>query len=77
MMMIDVSKQPSGDQWRAEEDWGARTVSSFFDISVLIALSRFTEAVLRPAMMPISVLKLFIFRRHCGGQTTHTDTVRE
>ena len=52
-------------------------MSSFFDISVLIALSRLTEAVLRPAMMPISVLKLFIFRRHCGGRESSQEKEKE
>lgn len=41
------------------------TVKSFFAISVLIALSRLMDEVFRPAMIPISVLKLFNFRRHC------------
>lgn len=34
-------------------------------MSVLMAFSLLIDAVLRPAMMPMSVLKLLSFRRHC------------
>ena len=46
-------------------------MSNFLDMSVFMALSRLMEAILRPAMMPIRVLKLFIFRRHCYRATRY------